>query len=60
MSIDKSCGFYSVTCDNCGEEMNEQFFEFDEAVRAKKAEGWKSKKINGAWEDWCPECCETT
>jgi hypothetical protein len=58
MSIDKSCGFFTLTCDNCGEELNESFFEFHEAVDAKKENGWKSRKVNGKWEDWCDVCCE--
>lgn len=58
MSIEKFAGFFSLTCDNCGEELNEQFDEFHDAVEAKKDNGWKSKRINGDWEDWCDKCCE--
>ena len=58
MSIDNFGGMYSLTCDNCGEELDEQFFDFYEAVEAKKENGWKSRKVNGNWEDWCDKCCE--
>ena len=54
--IDKSCGFYSLTCDVCEEETNEEFFEFSEAVDYKKSEGWKSQKKNSEWQDVCPDC----
>lgn len=54
--IDKSCEFYSLTCDVCGEEASEEFFEFSEAVDYKKSEGWKSQKKNGEWQDVCPDC----
>ena len=54
--IDKSCGFFDLTCDVCGNEADEQFFEFHEAVEHKRREGWKSQKRNGQWEDVCPSC----
>jgi Fe2+ or Zn2+ uptake regulation protein len=57
--IDKSCGFYSLVCDNCGEELDEQFDDFYEAVEAKKENGWKSKKVNGEWQDICPDCADS-
>ena len=55
--INKSAGFYSVTCDICGEESPEMFDEFHEAVKYKKDMNWKSK-INdyGDWVDVCPSC----
>lgn len=58
MTIDKFAGLFTLTCDNCGKELNEQFDEFYDAVEAKKENGWKSKRVNGDWEDWCDECCE--
>lgn len=58
MSIEKFAGAYTLTCDNCGHEFPEQFDEFREAVAAKKEYGWRSKKMDGQWEDWCDCCCE--
>ena len=58
MSIENFCGTYTVVCDNCGEEIPDGFSGFDEAVEAKKDEGWKSRKVNGQWEDWCYDCLE--
>ena len=56
--IDKSDGMYSLTCDICGQDAPEEFFEFDDAVSYKKQNGWKSQKRKGEWEDVCPECQE--
>ncbi len=54
--IDKNHGFYNLTCDICDEEADEVFSDFDEAVDYKKANSWKSQKINGVWQDVCPNC----
>lgn len=54
--IDKGCGFHSLTCDVCGEDASEEFFEFSDAVNHKRSEGWKSQKKNGEWQDVCPDC----
>lgn len=56
--IDKSDGIYFLTCDICGEQADEPFFEFDHAVDYKKENGWKSQKHRGEWEDVCPDCQE--
>ena len=56
--ICKSFGFCSLTCDVCGEEADETFDDFYDAVEYKKNEGWKSQKRNGEWEDVCPDCQE--
>lgn len=57
MSIQKIHGIYHLICDNCGEEHEQEFGYFYEAVDAKK-DGWRSRKVNGHWEDWCPKCEE--
>lgn len=57
--IERSDDLYSLYCDVCGEEADEDFFDFHEAVDYKKNNGWKSQKRNdGQWEDVCPECQE--
>jgi hypothetical protein len=58
MSIEKEYGEFYLTCDNCGNDAGKVFDSFERAVEAKKGLGWKSKKINGQWEDWCEECCK--
>ncbi len=47
---------FILYCDVCGEEAEEEFYEFDEAVEYKKDNGWRSRKIKGEWADICPEC----
>ena len=47
---------YTVYCDVCGEEAEEVFDTFMDTVEYKKANGWKSQRRNGEWEDVCPSC----
>ncbi|NLW90028.1 MAG: hypothetical protein GXY34_00285 [Syntrophomonadaceae bacterium] len=56
MTIDNSHGKYDLICDNCGYIYDEPVIGFHDALDVKKEAGWKSKKRNGNWEDWCPEC----
>ena len=62
MSIGKFNGIYTLTCDICGEDALESFFDFYDAVRYKKRNRWKSIKHKTAtediWQDVCPECQE--
>ena len=57
MSIERFDGLYTPTCDICGEELPDEF-NFYDAVQAKTDAGWKSRKVNGEWEDICAECQE--
>lgn len=56
MSIERFGDNYTLTCDNCGDDHPDIFTDFEEAVEAKRDDGWKSRMVNGVWEDWCPEC----
>ena len=49
---------YSLLCDECGEEADEAFESFSEAVefRKNKENGWHSVKYEDEWEDLCPDC----
>lgn len=48
---------YIVSCDNCGEEIDDAFDDFPAAVQALKTEGWKFRKDDdGKWEHFCPAC----
>lgn len=50
-------GIYSLMCDICCDEFKQETFStFSEAVEFKKNNGWKSKKIDGEWQDICPDC----
>lgn len=57
--IHQSAGFYVIECDECGEE-SEGFDDFYDAVEWKKdrSNGWRSRKVDGDWQDLCPECAE--
>jgi len=55
MSIEKSGGTFTPTCDGCGEELDTEF-EFSDAVAAKKSADWRSVKDGGEWYDYCPDC----
>jgi hypothetical protein len=53
--IDRDGSKYFLVCDVCQED-GIAFSSFDDAIEYKKEEGWKSRKINGEWEDVCPDC----
>lgn len=44
--------------DHSGDVFDDPFYEFDDAVEAKKEAGWKSRKIGDDWFDFCPACFE--
>ena len=47
---------HSLICDHC-EDSKDGFEEFDEAVKYKKRNGWKSvQSTRGAWFEFCPKC----
>jgi hypothetical protein len=56
--ITKHGDIYTLTCDICGDDAEEAFDDFCDAVDYKKENGWKSQKYKGEWEDVCPECQE--
>jgi hypothetical protein len=52
-------GNYVLTCDHCGDEYDDTFEAFQDAVDFKKDRdnGWKAvKDFNGEWNDLCPSC----
>jgi len=48
---------FTPVCDTCGDALEDEW-DFDDAVAAKKAAGWRSRKIDGEWIDICPYCQE--
>ena len=58
MSIDKEGSAYVLRCDICGDKALQDFDDFEDAVRYKKDNGWKSQWDKYGWEDVCPECQE--
>jgi hypothetical protein len=55
MSIEKFYRQFTPVCDCCGERIAGAD-SFDEAVRMKREAGWKSRKVDGEWEDICTDC----
>ncbi len=56
MSIERAYSYYSAVCDRCGNRLPGEE-TFMDAVRSKKRNGWKSRKLDaGEWEDICPDC----
>lgn len=56
--INKSNLGYKLRCDNCDNNEVDGFDDFSDAVDYKKdkSNGWKSKKIEDEWKDFCPNC----
>ena len=49
MSIEKDYDIYIAVCDICGDDIG-PFEDFYDAVDAKKAAGWRSRKdAHGEW-----------
>jgi Fe2+ or Zn2+ uptake regulation protein len=43
-----------IICDNCGDGFETE--DWAEAQRIMKEEGWKTRKVNGEYVQYCPEC----
>lgn len=54
--IEKQHYKYILICDVCGEDSEECFDTFQDAVDGRKEIGWKSEKNNNEWKDVCPNC----
>ena len=55
MSIEKIGNTYTPICDSCGTVLDGKSGFYD-AVAEKKTNGWRSKKYEGDWMDFCPDC----
>lgn len=49
--------YHTLVCDHCGDEAG-HFDDFYEAVDRKKEFGYRSMRIDGEWNDICPNCAE--
>ena len=59
VSIERQYGKYIPVCDGCGCVLDEHVYDtFDEARIAMKEEGWSTDKVNGEWQNYCPDCGE--
>lgn len=55
MSIERHYPYYNAVCDRCGASLPGEE-TFMDAVKAKRAAGWESRKDGGEWEDICTDC----
>lgn len=55
MSIERHYSYFTAVCDYCGERLPGEM-SFQDAVRAKRAAGWESRKTNDEWVDICGDC----
>jgi len=53
--IEREGWHFTLLCDHCEHEV-EGFDEFEEAVRFKKKNGWKSARGKSGWFEFCPKC----
>lgn len=54
--LDKQYGKFVVECDSCGETLQTDTKDFDEAREAMRLASWKVRKIGRDWIHGCPEC----
>lgn len=54
--LDRQHGKFIVECDACGEALETETADFDEARATMQREGWKIRKIRNVWIHGCPDC----
>jgi hypothetical protein len=55
--IDRQHGAIIFECDGCGESLNTECHDFNEALYSLRTHDWKAKKEAGAiWCHYCPGC----
>jgi hypothetical protein len=53
----KETGQMCAQCDVCFDVVDfDDGEDFDEAKAAIDADGWKTKKVEGKWQNICPDC----
>lgn len=55
MSVERHSGYFTVVCARCGARTTGEM-TWGDAVRAKRGHGFRSRKIEGEWQDLCPDC----
>lgn len=43
-------------CDDCGEELNTETEDWNEAIEQMRTEEWRAVKSYDEWEHYCPDC----
>jgi hypothetical protein len=49
-------GKINIECDACGEVLDTETRDFNEALQVMRAEGWVAEKIGDDWSHYCPAC----
>lgn len=55
MAIEKEYGKYTPICDGCLDTLD-GCDSFEDAVQLCKDNGWQNVKVNGGWQNRCPNC----
>lgn len=58
MAIDRIHGFIVYLCDGCGEELETDEREWDDAFAVLKQEKWLSVKSADDWRHYCGYACK--
>lgn len=54
--LDRQKGVLIVECDACGDVLDTETKDFDEARACMQREDWKVRKIGRDWIHGCPRC----
>lgn len=55
MAIEKEYELYIPVCDGCLKTLP-KYQTFQDALDGCKEAGWRNVKINGVWQNRCPNC----
>ncbi len=50
---------FDVTCDVCDQTTHFDDECFEWLLSSMKKAGWTSKRVDGEWENYCPDCGRT-
>ena len=59
MILTTGFGDYEVICDKCWKVARYDKDEWEVFLQDLKDDGWKKRRINGAWKHYCPKCGKT-
>lgn len=54
--IAKEYGKFKLSCDVCGIAVDEEFYDFQDALDYARINRWRLEWRKGEWENICPEC----
>ncbi|WP_439392362.1 hypothetical protein ACRQ5Q_22465 [Bradyrhizobium sp. PMVTL-01] len=54
--LDRQHGKFVVECDSCGDTLQTDTRDFEEAREVMRLNDWKARKIGRDWIHGCPEC----